>query len=434
MKQQKSTRTSIKASNKQAKLTHSPAFFPKNILALFSSLVFGNASERIIFPILALVFFDQHSSLLPANSDHIVRSYWYGLCIALPSIANFIAAPVLSCLSDRYGRKKLLLLSYVGTFIAGIITSIAILNQQVQLFALGMFLQGLFSRTNPIGQAVIGDTSCGQKKLINIGWVQTFIAFGAFIGPIIGGHYAHWRFDQLNFSMPFMLSALLSLAAALVCFFFFKETLEQPRKHLSLSLVFGSVLILKQKRTALLALILACEQFTWSFYYQYAPPAVKLISHFSAISLGLFVGLMAFWVMLGGAVGIRLLRKKYTTNQTLSIALAMQLLGGVSILLAFGFKLSWLVWLSSIPAACGDVIAFSVISTLYSNTFEKHQQGQVMGACFFNAAAIWSITGLLGGYLIAINNLLPLIIAPITVGIALFLHLYAYSFNQTRLN
>lgn len=388
----------------------------RNIIALFITMIFGNASERIIFPLFALVFFDLHSHLLSSDASHATRSYWYGICMAIPSIATFIAAPLLSCLSDRYGRKNLLILSLSGTMIAGIITSLAILSSDIYLFVLGVFIQGLFCRTNPLAQAVVGDIETGKEKLSTMGYLQSMIAFGAFLGPIIGGYCAHLYFDTINFSAPFFLSAILSAIGVLVCIYFFKETLVTHHKTLSLRLMFGSVVLFKE--TLGLAALLACGQFTWSFYYQYAPAALKLTNQFSAGSIGIFVGLMALWVTLGSSLGIRLLRNRFDLYACLKIGLSLQCLGGLLIVIAFYTHYSWLIWLSSVPAASGDVIAFGVLSTVYSNRY-PNQQGQAMGACYLNAALIWTITGLLGGYLIALYNILPLIIAPLGVALAL---------------
>ncbi len=390
----------------------------RNIIALFITMIFGNASERIIFPLFALVFFDLQSHLLTSDVSHATRSYWYGICMAIPSIASFIAAPLLSCLSDRYGRKKLLVLSLSGTMISGLITSAAILSSSIYLFVFGVFIQGLFCRTNPLAQAAVGDIATGKDKLSTMGYLQSMIAFGAFLGPIIGGYCAHLYFAHINFTAPFILSAILSAIGILACCFFFKETLVTPHKTLSLRLIFGSVVLFKE--TLGLAAILACGQFTWSFYYQYAPAALKLTNQFSAGSIGLFVGLMALWVTLGSSLGIRLLRDRFDLFACLKIGLSLQCLGGILIVIAFYAHYSWLIWLSSVPAAGGDVIAFGVLSTVYSNRY-PHQQGQAMGACYLNAALMWTITGLLGGVLIALYNTLPLIIAPLGVMLALFL-------------
>lgn len=390
----------------------------RNVAALFITMIFGNASERIIFPLFALVFFDLHSHLLTSDASHAIRSYWYGICMAIPSIATFIAAPLLSCLSDRYGRKKMLVLSLSGTMMAGIITSVAILSSSIYLFILGVFIQGLFCRTNPLAQAAVGDIATGKEKLSTMGYLQSMIAFGAFLGPIIGGYCAHLYFEQINFSAPFFLSAILSALGVFVCGYFFKETLVTSHKTFSLRLMFGSIVLFKE--TLSLAALLGCGQFTWSFYYQYAPAVLKLTNQFSAGSIGVFVGLMALWVTLGSSLGIRLLRNRFDLFDCLKIGLSLQCFGGILIIIAFYTHCSWLIWLSSAPAAGGDVIAFGVLSTIYSNRYPQ-QQGQAMGACFLNAALMWTITGLLGGYVLALYNILPLIIAPIGVIIALML-------------
>lgn len=405
---------------------------PKNIAYMFVSLFFGNAADRVVFPIMALVFFDWQSNLLPMDASYTIRSYWYGICVGLPSLGNFIACPVLSCISDRFGRKKLLALSYLGSMIAGVVTSYAILKQDIIVFAVGVFIQGLFSRTNPIGQAAIGDTSPSEEKLAGIGWIQSAIASGAFIGPIIGGYYAQWHFETFNFATPFFLSATFSLMALIVCLSLFKETLKEPAEKLALTHMLGSFRILFKSQTLWLALVLACEQFTWSFYYQYSPPILKLISHYSAQNIGLFVGLMSLWVVLGGSLGITLLRKKFDLTQCLFIGLVMQLLGGELMLISFYAHTPWLSWVSAMPMATGDVIGFSVISTFYLNFYNKQEQGQAMGACFLNAAAIWTVTGFLGGYLITMNKLLPLLLTPISTSAALLVAIWFVGINQQK--
>lgn len=385
---------------------------------LFITLIFGNASERIIFPLFALVFFDLSSNLVAPETSHATRSYWYGLCMALPSIGNFIASPILSCLSDYYGRKPILVISYLGTLLAGLTTAAAILSQNISLFVLGIGIQGLFSRTNPLGMAAIGDTFKGRNKLSSMGWVLAAIAFGAFIGPILGGYAAHWYFHEINFSAGFLLSALFSLIALSVCLFCFRETLLTPVSTLSFSTAFSSFTLLKKRETIALACILSLEQFTWSLYYQYAPPALKIIRHAQATHIGLFAGLMALWVVLASSIGLSALNRYFKPTQNLTFGLTLQLIGALSIIAGFYLNINSLIWLSSVPAAAGDVITFSVLTTLYSNTY-PNKQGQVMGACFLNAAAIWSFTALFGGYLIATNPLLPLYISPITMVIAL---------------
>ncbi len=392
----------------------------RNMAALFVAMIFGNASERIMLPLFALVFFDIQSQLLATDTPHVLRSYWYGICMAIPSIATFIAAPLLSSLSDHFGRKNILTLSLSGTMVAGIIASIGILLSSIILFLFGIFIQGLFCRTNPLAQAAVGDVTEDKNKLITMGYLQSMIAFGAFLGPILGGYCAHFYFSMLNFSTPFFISALFSAVAAIICIFFFKETSNMTKKIFSWRLMFGSIKILKNKHALFLMAILAGGQITWSFYYQYVPAVLKISSAFSAGKIGLFVGFMALWVTLGSTVGIRFLRQHFSLRICLKIALISQVIGAILIVIALYFHQEWLMWGSSVPAAVGDVIAFGVLSTACSNLYSQ-QQGQIMGACYLVAAIMWILTGLGGGYLIAIYNLLPLLVSLIGAIIALII-------------
>ena len=391
-----------------------------NMYTLFIGMILGNASERVIFPLLTLVFFDPHSGLLAPETTHAWRSHWYAVGMALPSIATFIAAPLLSCLSDYYGRKPLLLLCLCGTAGAGFILAAAILNASLYVFIFGLFLQGLFCRTNPIAQAVIGETTTGSNKLLMMGYLQSMIALGAFLGPILGGYLAYLYFKRLNFSAGFFMCGILSVLAIVIYGLFFKETGSIQKNALSWRLPFGSIAVLKERATLTLVGILGCGQFAWSLYYQYAPVTLRLVMHVSASCLGIFVACMALWVVLGSSFGIYFLRRRYPLFTCLRVGLSLLCLGTLLLILGCYLHNSWLIWCSSLPAASGDVIAFGVLSTLYLNRYPR-QPGQAMGACYFNAALIWTITGLGGGYLMAQYTLLPLLIAPLAPMAALLL-------------
>lgn len=73
------------------------------------------------------------------------------------------------------------------------------------------------------------------------------------------------------------------------------------------------------------------------------------------------------------------------------------------------------------PTAAGDVIAYSCLTTLYSNVMPAEKQGKVMGINFIVVGSIWATTGFLGGILMGFSPLLPLALAPIGVICSLFL-------------
>lgn len=394
--------------------------------SLLGIMIFDHTSLNIIFPVLTLLFFDLNSRLFPPDTSHAIRSLWYGLFISVPNAVNFFATPILSALSDHYGRKTLLLIGTLGAFIYALIAAIAVFDGSLSLLLLSCIIRGIFSRTNPIAQAVIGDISPPEKKVIYMGYLQTAISIGAFFGPIIGGYFAHpIYFEQLNFSLPFFIAAIFAFISCYMTLFFFRETFSKkkfasPFKILhwkNIRPVLFNPIILK------ISTILFLSQISWSLYYQFIPPLLKTEMHADAHMIGLFVGMIAFWLAIATAFGIRLLNQWMDTPVLLRFSLWSVLIGILLTLFALKQQFIGLLWLAAIPVAMGDVIAFSCITTAYSDAVSLPEQGRVMGVCFIVIALVWTSTGLLGSVLMSIQPLLPFIVAPCGIVAALFVRL-----------
>ncbi len=400
----------------------------QSIFPLLWVMLFDHTSLNMTFPILTLLFFDVQSSLFAADTSQAVRSMWYGLCISMPSVVNIIFTPILSALSDAFGRKKILFIGTAGALIFGVTAACGILWGSFSLLFLSCLLRGAFSRTNPIAQAVIGDISPKNKKVLNMGYLQTAIALGAFIGPIIGGYFANrFFFAKLNFSLPFFLAGVFAAVSCILTLSIFKETLVEKRfsspwKEFhwdTLKNVFANPYVLR------ISSILLLSQISWSTYYQFIPPILKTVLQVNPHELGIFVGLIAFWLALATTFGIRLLMKFFSMDTILLLSLYLLLLGTVMTLLFFILQLTgawvWLIWFAAIPTAIGDVVAFSCLITLYSDVVSKQEQGKVMGICFIVIALVWSLTALIGGVLMSIYTLLPLVVAPVGILLAIVL-------------
>jgi MFS family permease len=402
-----------------------PSIFP-----LLWVMFFDNVCLNITFPILTLLFFDSQSSLFTPDTSHAVRSMWYGVCVAVPHVVNIIITPFLSALSDEWGRRKLLLIGTFGALLFAVTAAFGILWGMLSLLFLGRFIQGAFSRTQPIAQAVIGDISTRENKVLYMGYLQTAISIGAFVGPVMGGYFANqFFFAQLNYSLPYFIAAIFGLISFIITLTIFKETFtEKPAKHLikntfKVHHFQQMIVVFSHPGVWRISLILLLSQISWSTYYQFMPPVLKTVLNFDAHSLGLFVGLIAFWLALATGLGIKLLQRILSLNHLLMLSLYLVLIGiSLSFLFCFlelkGYW-SWLIWLAAIPTAVGDVIAYSCLTAMYSNSVKKTEQGAVMGICFIVVAIIWAMTALIGGMLMSIATLLPLLIAPIGILLAI---------------
>jgi len=402
----------------------------RSIFPLLWLILFDQMSLNIAFPVLTLLFFDTHTSLFAPNTSHAVRSLWYGLCVALPHVINIIATPILSALSDEFGRRKILFTATLGAFIFSVTAAAGIYFGLLSLLFLGRFIQGVFSRTNPIAQAVIGDIGDTHNKVTYMGYLQTAISIGAFIGPVLGGYFANrFFFAKLNFSLPYILAAIFATISCLLTAFVFQETLAEKKIHSPWSEFNWQSIkkVFSNSQVICISVLLLLSQISWSIYYQYIPPILKTRLNFSADQLGLFVGMIAFWLALATTFGIRFLQQFFNLAEILILSIYLVAIGLIMTVTICWLNLSphlnFLIWIAAIPIAVGDVIAYSCISALYSDVVSRQEQGKVMGVCFIIIALIWALTGVFGGVLMSVSGLLPLIVAPLGVICALaFMH------------
>ncbi len=403
------------------------------IRPLFGIVFLDQLYLTLTYPLITLIFFDADSRLFTADTPYAVRSLWYGLCIALTNIMNIFFASSLSILSDKWGRKNVLMIEIASAVIFALGVACGIYIGSLALIFAGFVVKGAFSRTNPTALAIVGDMAPKEKKVIYMGYLQFCISLGAAAGPILGGYFANkFYFHQLNFSAPFFIAACLALINVVVTFFSLQESRpaanSQPFDWRSVTTLFLHPAIL---RTSLVLLFL---QVSWSMYYQSISPILKTLKHFDAHQLGWFIGMIACWLAFAASVLLYVLHKYLRLRQILLASTYAMLIGlGTTLLACLYPEYSVLAWLGAAPIAAGDVIAYSCLTALYSSLVAPHQQGRVMGICFIIVASVWALTALLSSLLMTITPELPLVLAPAGTIVALIL-LHANIGRELTLN
>ncbi|MGH7238130.1 MAG: MFS transporter, partial [Candidatus Saccharimonadales bacterium] len=190
-----------------------------------------------------------------------------GVLTASFSIAQFFATPVLGSLSDKWGRKPLLVISLAGTCISFLLFAEA--RVLIVLFA-ARILDGLTGGNVSVAQAMVADTATPHDRAKKFGILGSSFAFGFVIGPLIGG-----LFNQFSPQAPFFFAAAISLIGTLCAAFLLKETNpvnKETRLSLSGKFKFGS-LITTLKRPAIGTVVstgffLTMAQFTMIIGFQ----------------------------------------------------------------------------------------------------------------------------------------------------------------------
>lgn len=154
--------------------------------------------------------------LYPYGKQFGLTGETLGILIAVFSIAQFFATPVLGSLSDKWGRKPLLVISLAGTCISFLIFAEA--RSLLMLFA-ARILDGLTGGNVSVAQAMVSDSSTPQTRAKKFGYLGSAFGFGFVIGPAIGG-----LLNKLGMQAPFFFAAGISLIGTLCALFLLKET------------------------------------------------------------------------------------------------------------------------------------------------------------------------------------------------------------------
>jgi DHA1 family tetracycline resistance protein-like MFS transporter len=149
---------------------------------------------------------------------------WGGLLMAVYAALQFVMAPVFGALSDRYGRRPILLASLFAFGVDFLLTGLA--TSMVWLF-LGRAFAGVFGASFATAGAYIGDISNDATRARNFGLIGAAWGSGFTLGPVIGGFVA----EEIGLRAPFYTAAALALANVAFGFFVLPESLPPERRR-----------------------------------------------------------------------------------------------------------------------------------------------------------------------------------------------------------
>lgn len=287
------------------------------------------------------------------------------------AIMQFVFAPVLGGLSDRFGRRPVLLLSLFGLGIDYIVLASA---PDLTWLVIGRIIAGLCGASFSTGFAYVADISKPEDRAKNFGMMGAAFGLGFIIGPALGG-----LLGDFGLRVPFIAAAILSLLNFLYGYFILPESLslENRRKfELKRANPFGSFFLLAKKPTiirlvlGLFFIYLAGQTMPvmWSFY-------AKLAYGWEEGMIGLslaFVGVCVAIVQ-GGLVGTSM--KKLGELKTVYLGLFLYFIGLV--LFTFAGQ-PWMMFAFTAVYACGG-IAPPALQGILTSKIPSNEQGEIQG-------------------------------------------------------
>ena len=430
---------------------------------------------RKIFPIFVIVLIDLLGltiiiPLLPLYATSFGASpLTIGILGAAYPIMQFIGAPLLGRLSDRYGRKPVLIVSQLGTLLGFLILGFA---NTLWLLFLSRLIDGLSGANIATAQAAITDSTTEKTRTQGLGLIGAAFGLGFIIGPVIA--FVSLALSDNNYHVPAFVAAAFSFIYILLTKFWFKESLPVEkrgqatnRSAFSLGRMFAA---LRHPAVGILLILMFAQQLAFGGFEQ-------ILSLFTLNRLGLnasgnavvfvFVGVIVVAVQ-GGLIGKW--SRRYGDRRLIYAALALLAVGllligltpqqpvpwydkaqlteelsgnrqlpgetpptqNIPIALPDDAQTGWLglIWilLAMIPTGIGGGILQPAINSLITKRVEPMEVGGTLGlsAAFFSGAN--ALAPLIGGAIFSLwGSTAPFVVWAVTMAV-----LYLLSLQRIR--
>lgn len=369
------------------------------VLALFFTILIDALGWGIAFPVLAPIILNNSADMLSPDLSLATKNFLYELALGIYCLFMFLMSPILGSLSDKYGRKKVLIVSMSGNFLGFFLSALAIPLQSFSLLLIGRSVAGATAGSLPIAQAAMIDISSESEKASRLGLVVLANVSGFAIGPVIGGIFMSTHlFHHVNYQVPFFISAFMGLLGALFLAFFFRETFHGNRElkiHIFTSFV-NLFEAFTEKTTLRYCMVLLYFLLGWGMFFSTLPVLLTERLQWAGSDLGYFITYIAVIFAIIILFVMPKINAKFPLPKIVSTGLIFLFLCNAIFPTIHLNSLPWLVMLLAIA------VPFIYVGTvtLLSMQVEAHKQGQIMGVTGSIFAFTWGIGPLFSGYLL----------------------------------
>ncbi len=381
------------------------------ILPIFFTVFIDLLGLGIVIPILPAVILNPMAGMLPMSYDFSTRTIIYGFLIASYPILQFFGAPILGVLADKHGRRKILTVSLVGTFIGYILFAVGIITQNIWMLFLGRSIDGFTGGNISIAQSAIADISDETNKSRNFGLIGMAFGLGFVIGPYIGGKLSDPSIvSWFNFDTPFWLAVILTGINLLLVYKLFPETLT-TRKTGKIDVLagfknIGKAAKMPKMRTMFIVVFLLTIGF--NFFTQFFQVFLIGKFQFNQSQIGDLFAYMGIWIAVAQGAILRPLSKKMSPESILSLSIV--LLAIVFPILLIPNEAGWIYAIIPFIAVFQGLTQPNA-TAIVSGLTDSSSQGEILGVNQSIASLAQAIPPIIAGFLTSIDINLPTILA-----------------------
>ncbi len=364
--------------------------------------MFKNNRNLLIITLIAVVNALGYGIIIPIVYTYSKRfglsDLGNGFLLSLFSLCQFLSTPVIGSLSDKYGRKPLLVISLIGTVISFIIMAFA---PSVIFLFIARALDGLTAGNVPVATAVISDTTKPEDRAKGFGLIGAAFGIGFVAGPAISALTV-----GINPSLPFIIAAVITAISVIITALYLPETNKhmgqvKKQKLFDFPKLARAVVDENVGKTLLVSLI-----YSLSFgllIYAYQPFAVKILGlNPTQVALNFTVFGIAGFV--AQAFFIPQLSKRVEDKKLLMNALILSALTFFALFVTRSYVIFILV---SIFLSVSNAFVNPLLQSLLSKETDEKSQGEIQGinTSYMSIGLIFG--PLIGGLLATISIPMP---------------------------
>ncbi len=336
--------------------------FDKRILIIFLiqfTEILGFSSVMPIIPFLGLS--------LGLNALQV------GLVLSIFSICQLVASPITGKLSDRFGRKPLLLFSQTSTFIGFILLGLA---NNVWILVAARLVDGLLGSNMTVSQAYITDVTNPKQRTKIYGYSSAVFGAGLIFGPVIGGLLL-----TISFSAPFFFAAGISLLSIILVIIFLPESLN--KKEDKLAFKFGDMIPIKEairffKTPRIRGTIVVFFIYNVGFFLFINASAIfadKQI-HATPQQVTFYMAWIGVLRVIFQSVLINPLLKKVSENKTLVMGIISMIFAMAILVFANTY---WIVYIPFFFLSFGTGVVRPILTSKLTKTVKREETGSLLG-------------------------------------------------------
>jgi MFS family permease len=385
---------------------------------LYVVIFFGFVGYSLMITIFTPMFLKPESGILPPEVTASYRTIVLGIILGLYPAGQFIGSPVMGALSDRYGRRPILLISLTVTTACYAVIAAALQALSLATLAVSLFVAGLSEANIVTAQSAIADVVSADDRNRFFGYIYMCVSLAYIVGPLAGGKLAEPSVvSWFTYATPFWVVFGLLVLTTLGTLVKFRETNPpEKRRRISYFEAFTNLTsVFTDRRIQVLYLINFLLYLAIFGFFRCYPMYLVDEFHLGVSHESEYIAWVGVPIVLANLWLTGYLAKHFTTR---SLTFWSGLLTGIFMIVVIVPPNRSALWVTLFLTSLALAICLPSCATILSTSVGNAEQGQIMGNNQALQVGAESLSGLVGGLLAAIMVKLSLVVLGIVAIVA----------------